>query len=145
MISMTATIPNMTAAAGRIIPTQQDMIDVALESRRIIIERTRGGVDMNGQGFAGYSEDYKDYRSKKGRQTEPVNLTFHNRMLGSMMVKRYLSDGAQIYFADAERRIVAWRHNEGIGVPQRRFFGMSENEFKGLIDKLAAKLRGRAR
>ena len=142
MIKITTRIPNISGSVQRAMPTGTDMADMALDSRSIILKRTTSGLDVNGAEFKEYSERYANAKAAAGRQTSRVDLTFHNRMLGSLAIKNIMN-GAELYFADGERRIVAYKHQMGIGVPQREFFGLSEREMRQLADKLAQKIQQR--
>ena len=53
----------------------------------MIKERTQmQKVDRNGRPFIAYSEAYRRYREKNGRNGSPVDLTFTGQMVGSTRV-----------------------------------------------------------
>lgn len=127
-----------------LIPTRQDMLDLASEAIDIIKKRTLAGTDIDGGRFAKYSPSYKKHREDKGRTTSVVNLAFHGDMLRSMAF-RPISNGAVVFFRDAERSAIARKHNDGLGVPQRQFFGLSDAELQHLSENLSKRLRERAK
>ena len=133
----------MEKTIQQLMPKPADIEDVAIEGRNLILKRTKQGNDVNGAQFADYSTAYLRHREKLGKTTY-VNLEYDNKMLGSMSVKR-ITGGAEIYFSDAERRKIAIYHNSGTGVPERKFFAISDGEAKDLIERLMKKLRARSR
>ena len=65
-------------------PNQTLYRAVALETKKRIRVRTETSKkDYLGRGFKKYTQEYKQFRSKKGRSTTP-NLSFSGKMLGSM-------------------------------------------------------------
>jgi hypothetical protein len=134
---------DIVAHFKKILPSQSDMLLLGGDAMTKIKQHTQRGEDVNGGGFAPYSENYADYREKKGRRRSPVNLTFHGDMLKSMAV-RNIANGVQIYFMDAERGAVARYHNEGTPtMPQREFFGLSQSELQQITDQLIQRIRAR--
>ena len=127
-----------------LIPTRQDMLGLAAEAIHIIKKRTLAGTDIDGGRFAKYSPSYRQHREDKGRTTSVVNLSFHGDMLRSMAY-RPISNGAVVFFRDAERSAIARIHNDGLGVPQRQFFGLSDAELQRLSENLSQRLRERAK
>ena len=127
-----------------LIPTRRDMLGLAAEAIDIIKKRTLAGTDIDGRRFAKYSRAYKEHREDKGRTTSVVNLSFHGDMLRSMAF-RPISNGAVVFFRDAERSAIARYHNDGLGVPQRQFFGLSDAELHRLSEDLSKRLRERAK
>jgi hypothetical protein len=142
VIDISVQMPDLGRIADNLIPTPQDWLLLAADAADIMKKRTQAGRDVYGAPFQEYSEDYGKFREENGRYRNPVNLTYHGRMLASMAVKR-IPLGAAVYFRDAERSVVAYKHNTGQGVPQRTFFGLSETELQRLNDKLADVLRSR--
>lgn len=91
--------------------------------------RTAEGEDVHGNDFADYSEGYRAYKSKT-HVLDIVNLQFDNDMLGAMLSDSD-NESATIYFADEVNRTKAMAHNNGTTrLPQREFFGVSDNELK---------------
>lgn len=145
MIKVEVRIPQDIRKMGdKLLPTQQDMKEMAGDAMNTIKKRTAEGRDVNGSEFASYSPLYGAYREKKGRTLNPVNLMFHGRMLGSMSVEG-ITNGARLFFRDRERSAIAYYHQTGQGDnPQREFFGLSDSEMRQLTEKLFTKLRARA-
>jgi len=141
MIGVTVKAPDLTRYI-KLVPTPADMRFLASEAIVKIKARTKSGVDADGRAFVPYSADYAKYRNEKGRQDSPVDLTFHGRMMGNM-ASQTISNGAEVFFRDSQRGDIAARHNYGDGVPERRFFGLSESEFSNLVDRLVKRLRGK--
>lgn len=53
------------------------------EATRIVV-RTRKGLDVDNQPMSPYSKGYAKYREKRGRRTDPVDLTFTGNMLNAI-------------------------------------------------------------
>jgi len=146
MMQFTAKIdPKFTANAQMLIPTQQDMREMAIDIMTDIRQSTQAGIDLNGTAFAKYAKSTQDQKKLLGRDPLLVDLTDRNRMLGQSMQVAPITGGAKIYFADAQRRDVAMRHNYGIGVPQRTFFGVSKRSFDSAMRNLQTRIDRRAK
>lgn len=145
MIKVSVSFPvDLKAQLMRIVPTDTDMRILGGEAVDTIKKRTQEGRDVSGKLFTQYSTPYMIYKSKANKYVGYVNLSFDGDMQGSMQV-RPIRNGAQIYFANAERGAIAQYHHEGMGNnPTREFFGLSEAELARLTDKLSELLRGRA-
>jgi hypothetical protein len=142
LITAKVTYDKLMPKIDRLMPNEKDIAIMAIEGRKMIRDRTKQHQDADGNAFAPYSESYLLYRAKMGKTDQP-NLEDRGIMLNSMAVKT-ISNGAEIYFADAERRDIARRHNEGRGVPKREFFGLSDSEIVRLLNALIKKLQARA-
>jgi len=109
-------------------PNQQEMYNIAMRARYNIWSRTKSGRDYLGYPFAPYSEKYRLIREKLHKTTETVNLEFTNRMLSSIQIASRPTE-SYIYFADANRRKIAYYHNIGEGrLPRREFFALSSQD-----------------
>jgi phage gpG-like protein len=142
MMTMTVSIPDLAKLGKAIQPTPSDYIDLVTATAKIIRDRTRRGIDVDGKTFTAYSEAYEEIKKQPKRNVDLVDLTLHNRLLSSMTPKPMVN-GAMLYFADSERRKIAYFHQAGGRVPQREFFGLSEGEAKQLLTRLETKLRER--
>ncbi len=124
-------------------PKPQELYQVAMEARYEIWRRTKSGVDYLGYQFAPYSELYAEMRKELGKTTDIVNLEFTNRMLNSMQIATRPTE-SYIYFADANRRKVAYNHNYGIGkLPKREFFNISGKDTEKLSRSLFRRIENR--
>ncbi len=124
-------------------PKQQDLYNIAMKARYNIWSRTKNGKDYLGYPFAPYSEKYKLVREKLHKTTEIVNLEFTNRMLSSIQIANRPNE-SYIYFADANRRKIAYYHNTGAGkLPLREFFNLSSQELDILAKSLLKQIENR--
>ena len=110
------------------------------EAVRMMIDRTKKGVDIDGMPFAPYSPQYIKYKSEAGRVTDPVNLQFNGEMHRSMVVAA-TNNNANISYGDRQRALIALRHQKGIGVPQRKHFGFTSEQARRIMDMLTAAIR----
>lgn len=113
------------------------MKDLGNEARRLILDRTSRGKDVDGDPFDPYSKSYNRTRAKKGLPTEIVDLFFRGTMLsaltytaGELEVKLFFlstfdSEGVR---NDAK----AYYNNE-----RREFFALSATD----IEKLTSQAR----
>ena len=136
---------DFVAKVSTLIPTQQDMREIAIDIMTDIRQSTQAGIDLNGTAFTEYADSTKKRKIDLGRNPDLVDLTDRNRMLGQSMQVAPITGGAKIYFADAQRRDVAMRHNYGIGVPQRTFFGVSKRSFDQAMKNLQNRIDRRAK
>jgi hypothetical protein len=102
-----------------------------------IVTRTTEGRDAEGSAFDPYSDQYLEYRRKKGR-SDNVNLQFTGQMLASIRHK-VDSDGTitkgSIYFGDEVNRKKARYIQE-----KRRFFALSREQVAGIIKLIRERL-----
>lgn len=66
-------------------PTADDMRELGLAAREMILARTRSGRDADGKPFAPYASSYATARAKVGK-TGTVNLELSGAMLGDLQV-----------------------------------------------------------
>lgn len=102
---------------------------------RIIKDRTRKGLDIDGNPFRAYTFKYMEYKQKLGFiKLSEVNLTLHPKdgMMGRIDSKVDLSDNSlTVYINSADKERLALYHNiEGAGKSRviRRFWGLSDKE-----------------
>ena len=107
---------------------------IALNIRAQIRDNSKKGVDMNGKRFHKYSKDYAEWKLERVGNNSPVNLMLHGQMMRSIAVNKG-SGGYEILFADADASDRAYRHQMGIGVPERKFFGVSDANAKRITEK----------
>lgn len=144
MIKVDVTTPDLTRSVDKMMPTAQDLVDMADAAGFRIRKRTQGGKDVNEDEFKPYSDGYLKFKTEEGRDTSKVDLTFHNHMLGSVTTRR-IQDGAELYFADAERRTIARAHHYGEGkLPKREFFALNDKDQAYLLNLLQARINSRA-
>ena len=136
---------DFVAKVSKLIPNQQDMQEMTIDIMTDIRQSTQAGIDLNGTAFTEYADSTKKRKIDLGRNPDLVDLTDRNRMLGQSMQVAPIQGGAKIYFADAQRRDVAMRHNQGIGVPQRTFFGVSKRSFDSAMRNLQLRIDRRAK
>jgi len=107
---------------------------------RIVKERTRKGLDVDGKSFKPYSEGYKKKREEAGLVTDIVNLEFDD--LEGMLHKvdhevNNSLHSVQMLIDDPEKETIAGYHNiQGAGKSKviRKFWGFSEEEKEKLRD-----------
>jgi len=105
------------------------------EAVRMMIDRTKKGIDIDGMPFAPYSPQYIKYKSEAGRVTDPVNLQFNGEMHRSMLVVA-TNNNANISYGDRQRALVALYHQTGNGQPQRKHFGFTSEQARRIMDML---------
>jgi len=147
VIQFTAKIDkNFLANTARLMPNANDCYLMALDFQDVIRKRTLSGVDVDGKEFQEYAESTKKYKRALGKSDSIVDLTDRSRMLGQSMQTKKIADGGLIYFADAQRREVAMKHNEGQGrMPKRTFFSISQREFDKALVWLQTRISRRAK
>lgn len=110
---------------------EQVLVDEATE----IVLRTQDGKDADGKPFDEYSPKYAKYRAKRGRKTDPVDLTFTGNMLAAIQTRvEDTTDGARgvIFFNSALEAAKARGNME-----RRRFFGLSDEQVRRIRQRLA--------
>ena len=113
-----------------------DFAELAVKGVQIIKQKTAAGVDVDGNSFAEYSDNYKRFKGKT-HDASTVNMMYSNDMLASMQGDR-VGDTGVIFFADSTNATKAKTHNEGLGnMPKRKFFGLNDGEDTAQINALA--------
>jgi hypothetical protein len=78
--------------------TEEDMRELGLMARELMVDRTRRGVDVNGQPFAPYSEAYaKQKRAALG--STGVNLEVSGNMLNQITIVDLEDDSVTLGWA----------------------------------------------
>jgi hypothetical protein len=112
---------------------------LGLAARKIIIYRTRKGLDVEGKSFQPYSESYKKVRQRARLPVSPVTLTFEDiagmlKKIDHVVANDFSSVAVMI--DDAAKEQIARYHNiEGAGKKKviRRFWGIrSASDIKEL-------------
>jgi phage gpG-like protein len=101
------------------------------EATRLVV-RTRKGLDVNGQPLRPYSERYAKFRQKKGRNTDPVDLTFTGNMLAAVQTEvKETPEGyaGRIFFNSAREAAKAAYNQE-----TRPFFGLADEQVQRITD-----------
>jgi len=103
-------------------------------------DRTAKGVDINNQPFTPYSESYADKRREAGFQIGKVDLNRSGRMWASLSQEAH-DESVEIFFA-GEPAARAHGHNFGVPgrLPQREFFGISDDDRTAIIDEILKNL-----
>ena len=99
--------------------------EAAIEGRRMILDRTKRGISLDGKGFEPYSQAYKFYRQKKGRGIKP-NLMFRGTMLGAITTIKKRGYSLIKFTRVEEAQKAAWNQEK------RPFFGLTDREKKQL-------------
>lgn len=116
-------------------PTDSEKQAFAEAAIETIKQRTLNNKDVNGNKFEKYS---KEYAAKKGVSRSSVDLFLEGDMLDSLNrvksgervseVKIKLKSGLQTK--------KAYNHQTGDTLPQRRWFGLLENEAKQIVNQI---------
>jgi hypothetical protein len=88
----------------------------------LIKQRTARGQDANKRSFPPYTQVYKEFRHKKGRQVSYPDLNFTGQMLSNMTQKSTPSY-AEIYFSNKSQAVKAMGNNK-----KRNFFAVGDAE-----------------
>ena len=120
-------------------PEMKELLtDVASFGKLRILKRTAKGKDVNGEFFKSYSPSTVFFRQRKGRPTDKVDLFFTGKMFGSLTIKAD-SKKSVLYFPPSESK-KALRHQLGIGVPKRNFFGINADDLKKIYELVDGKM-----
>ena len=91
--------------------------------------RTLRGVDRDLAPFVAYAPSTVKYRQKKGRQTAHVDLFFSGHMHAGIGARTVSDTEAVVGFFSAAESRKAIAHQMGLKkMPQRRFFGLGEDD-----------------
>lgn len=117
---------------------------ILLKLKSRILLRTLSGQDENNRPFVPYSEKYAKEEGKT-----IVNLQRTGEMLNAMTQKVLTGNKGIIFFNTSDAKTKAFKHQHGVGVPQRKFFGINgfdevsavnlyANEIKKAQEKISA-------
>lgn len=105
-----------------------EWINIASDARRMMIDRTKQGIDIDGNMFDGYADLTKEYRAKLGKTTDVVNLEDRGEMHRSLSQKT-IPEGVMIFYTDRNRANIAIAHQRGYGrLPERKHFGLTDQQ-----------------
>lgn len=79
----------------------------------VILLRTKRGLDVDHRTFTPYTEQYAEFREKKGRSASTVDLAFTGHMQQAITVVR-TGDDVTLEFMNAHESIKASAHNSGV-------------------------------
>ena len=94
----------------------------------LIKQRTAKGINADGSKFPSYTQAYKEFRQKAGRQVDFADLNFTGQMLSSMTQKSEPSY-AIIYFANKFQNVKALGNQS-----KRRFFAIGDREAQPIMN-----------
>ena len=96
------------------------------------IERTKKGIDVNGNRFEGYDPDYVDSLEFKawGKSKNKVNMTLRGEMLGLLDLVDTSGNKIKYGWEDNVQAAKAYNHNTGDTVKQRQFFGLTQKQIE---------------
>lgn len=109
------------------------LFKAAIEGRRLIRERTKRGISLDGGRFERYTADYAEFRKRKGRSSKP-NLLFSGNMLGSIIVLKRRGYSV-IKFSRLSEALKA-KGNQN----KRPFFGLNKDDKAKLTRFVRGKL-----
>lgn len=128
--------------------TQDDLRYAAERQRDRIVKRTGQGLDVDGIPFKTYSNKYAERKSKTGRDSGIVDLTWSGRMLKALKVNQVSATNPGgffvlgIYGAEGVRAAV---HDGGLGkAPRRKFMGVTQQEKFLIARDIASRAKARA-
>ena len=120
-------------------PTSSEASAFQEQLLEVVIKRTQGGRDIDGDKFKNYNEEYAE---KKGVGVSDVDLTLFGDMLLSMETER-VGDKIRLQI-DGDEAGKAYGHVSGFkghptikNGPRRDFFGVSDNEAKQIADSIS--------
>lgn len=91
---------------------ESELLELGLFAERVIIERTKAGIDVDGRAFRPYSKRYATWKASKGRNVSTVDLAFTGHMLGAL--GQYVdSESVTLLFRGKHDAIKAAVHNFG--------------------------------
>jgi len=101
----------------------------------LIKQRTARGQDANQKAFPPYTQVYKEFRQKKGRQVSYPDLNFTGQMLSNMTQKSTPSY-AEIYFSNKSQAVKAIGNNR-----KRNFFAVGDRELTPISNVFLAEYK----
>ena len=128
-------VKDMQKLIDRIKSNNKLMRRLAVQGATLIQARTQSGLDTKDKKFKRYSSQYAKTRSKSGRQTDPVNLTWTGQMLGSIQGRAKGGVGIISFSRQEEAKKALYNEDNG-----RSFFDLSEEDQDVLVDAYAQDL-----
>jgi hypothetical protein len=114
--------------------SQKLLNKLALGVERIILDRTRKGMDVDGQSFTNYSEPYKKKRAAAQLNTYPVDLFFDHTSGMLTKVDHVINanmESVRVLINDPEKEKIGGYHNtSGAGKSKviRKWWGIKSSE-----------------
>jgi hypothetical protein len=96
-----------------------------------IVDRTKKGVDINGDKFDDYGTPYTESDAFKAfGKTKKVNLSLRGDMLSQLEVIESSGNQIKLGWEDPTENAKAYNHNTGDTVTKRQFFGIKDEDLK---------------
>ena len=96
---------------------------MAAEAKRLLLDRTAAGKDIQGAPFKPYSKPYRKAREKRGLSATRVDLKRTGEMLGDISTESSLDKGfSTVSFNNRKSALKAFFHHEEES--KREFFGL---------------------
>ena len=114
-----------------------ELRDAMARIKRDIHERLMRGVDTQGKPFIPYSSKYAERKRKSGRSSSRVDLFYTGNMLRAINTEVQAKNAKLFIRAGRNESVYAQAHQEGGGsMPQRRWWGASNQTWKAVLKKL---------
>jgi len=121
-----------------------EWLQIGAQCRRMMIDRTKSGIDIDGNQFAGYADLTKEYRSRIGKTTDVVNLEDRGEMHRSLSQK-VTPKGVMVFYTDRNRANIAIAHQKGYGrLPERKHFGLTDQQAETITQYVRTKINALA-
>lgn len=111
-------------------PTPQEASEFAELARGLVIDRTQNGNKRGGGKFQSYSPEYAEFKG-----SSEVDLTLFGDMLNSVEAR---PDGSKVelFIDDDLNTKKGYNHHVGDTLPERPWFGLTENEAYGIAKQV---------
>jgi hypothetical protein len=126
---------NLKTLLGRT-PTTDEKKRFTLESIELINDRTLDGKDINGKKFTKYSIDYA---KKKGVTRNSVDMFLEGDMLDDIEPLTETINTVTFGMENTLSRLKSDNHNNGVTLPKREFFGVTQKEAKRIAKDIRDK------
>jgi len=124
---------NLRDLLGRA-PTEFEKDAFVQEALQRIEDRTLDGDDINGDTFTPYSEEYAE---SKGVSRNSVDLFSDGDMFDSMEDLGSTRDTVNFGIVDGDEAPKAFNHQKGDTLPQREWFGITQEEAEEIIERVS--------
>ena len=104
----------------------------------MIVNRTKQGLDADGEPFVPYSYRYAQTRARKSLETDVVDLARTGHMLGAVIPRVTGRDEVRLVFAgtfDAQKG--RWQHEGTPTIPRRQWFDERRPAALKALEKIA--------